>query len=82
MNKDRVIDIRDVHSVANTYGTNTPVKEDINQDRSVNETDIRFVEKNFLRIGHDAQNNKQPKETLNKKRLTDFLHELGLEPKN
>ncbi|PEL06035.1 S8 family serine peptidase [Bacillus sp. AFS017336] len=82
VNKDRVIDIRDVQSVANTYGTNTPVKEDINQDNSVNETDIRFVEKNFLRIGLDAQNNKQPKETLNKKGVTDFLHELGLEPKN
>ncbi|MBO9130821.1 S8 family serine peptidase [Bacillus sp. 165] len=83
VNKDKVIDIRDVQLIADAYGTSsaTIVQEDINRDGTVNEADIRFVEQNFLRIGPDAKSTKQPKETINKKGLGDFLKELGLEPK-
>ncbi|MBO9129213.1 dockerin type I domain-containing protein [Bacillus sp. 165] len=84
VNKDKVIDIRDVQLIAEAYGTSseTIVQEDINRDGTVYEADIRFVEKNFLRVGPDAKSTKQPKETINNKGLAAFLHELGLEPKN
>lgn len=85
VNGDSMIDILDVQSIAEAYGTNDAsiVPQDINQDGMVNETDIRFVEKNFLTKGQDAPAKKQPKESLGngKKDMVYFLHLVGLEPK-
>ncbi|MBO9130680.1 S8 family serine peptidase [Bacillus sp. 165] len=84
VNGDRVIDIRDIQSVVNAYGTQDAsiVKQDINQDGVVNETDVRFIEKNFLSKGPDALSIQQPQETIGKKDLKYFLNSIGLEPKN
>ena len=83
VNGDSMIDIHDIQSIAEAYGTNDPsiVPQDINQDGVVDETDIRFVEKNFLTKGPDAPAKKQPKESLGKKDLAYFLRLVGLEPK-
>ncbi|USK36698.1 S8 family serine peptidase (plasmid) [Bacillus sp. F19] len=83
VNGDSMIDILDIQSIAEAYGTNDPsiVPQDLNQDGVVNETDIRFVEKNFLTKGPDAPANKQPKATIGKKDLEYFLRLIGLEPK-
>ena len=50
VNGDKMIDILDIQSVVDAYGTkdSSIVPQDINQDGVVDETDIRFVEKNFL----------------------------------
>ncbi|MCS0653304.1 S8 family serine peptidase [Cytobacillus firmus] len=85
VNDDSMIDILDIQSIAEAYGTNDPsiVPQDINQDGVVDETDIRFVEKNFLTKGPDAPAKKEPKESLGngKKDLAYFLRLVGLEPK-
>ncbi|WHY78559.1 S8 family serine peptidase [Neobacillus sp. WH10] len=85
VNDDSMIDIHDIQSIVEAYGTNDPsiVPQDINQDGVVDETDIRFVEKNFLTKGPDAPAKKQPKESLGngKKDLAYFLRLVGLEPK-
>ena len=86
MNGDKMIDILDIQSVVDAYGTKDTsiVPQDLNQDGVVDETDIRFVEKNFLTKGPDAPADKQPKESLGngKKGLEYFLRLIGLEPKN
>jgi subtilisin family serine protease len=85
VNGDSMIDILDIQSIAEVYGTNDPsiLPQDMNQDGVVNEIDIRYVEKNFLIKGPDAPADKQPKETLGngKKGLDYFLRLVGLEPK-
>ncbi|RRN69546.1 peptidase S8 [Peribacillus simplex] len=83
VNGDKMIDILDIQSVVDAYGTkdSSIVRQDINQDGEVNETDIRFVEKNFLTKGPDAPVDKQPKEKIGKKGLEYFLRLIGLEPK-
>ena len=47
VNGDRLIDIRDMQSVANAYGKKDAsiLPQDINQDGVVDETDVRFIEK-------------------------------------
>jgi len=84
INGDKVIDIKDIQLVVDAYGTKDKsiVKEDINQDGVVDETDVRFVEKNFLASGPDAPSNKQPKEKIGNKGLDYFLRLIGLETKN
>lgn len=85
VNGDSMIDILDVENISEAYGTTDPsiLPQDLNQDGVVDETDIRFVEKNFLTKGPDAPADKQPKETLGngKKDLAYFLRLVGLEPK-
>ena len=83
VNGDKMIDILDIQSVVDAYGTkdSSIVPQDINQDGVVDETDIRFVEKNFLTKGPDAPADKQPKEKIGKKGLEYFLRLIGLEPK-
>lgn len=83
VNGDKMIDILDIQSVVDAYGTkdSSIVPQDIDQDGVVNETDIRFVEKNFLTKGPDAPADKQPKEKIGKKGLEYFLRLVGLEPK-
>ncbi|MCO0598878.1 S8 family serine peptidase [Peribacillus butanolivorans] len=83
VNGDKMIDILDIQSVVDAYGTkdSSIVPQDINQDGEVNETDIRLVEKNFLTKGPDAPADKQPKEKIGKKGLEYFLRLIGLEPK-
>jgi subtilisin family serine protease len=78
---DNIVDIRDINQVVLHYGDQGG-KEDINQDGIVNEKDVRLVEKNFLRKGPDANPNAEAKETIGKKGLADFLHDIGLEPMN
>ncbi len=81
VNKDGMIDIMDVMRVVAQYGKKDKAA-DINIDGIVDELDIRFIEKNFLRVGHDIAKNKKPVETLGKKGLNDFLQSVGLEPNN
>ncbi|MFD4704674.1 S8 family serine peptidase [Gottfriedia sp. NPDC058432] len=76
---DEVIDINDLIQVAAQYGKKHD-KEDINQDGIVDEKDVRFIEKNFLKIGENAKKNAKPQEKLGKKGLEDILRTLGLEP--
>ena len=81
VNGDKMIDISDVIQVVAFYGEDHK-KEDLNQDGIVDEKDVRFIEKNFLRVGPDAPKNKKPKEKHGNKGLEDFLRALGLEPIN
>jgi subtilisin family serine protease len=80
---DQVIDIRDIKDAVDHYGKQNPENEnlDINQDGVVNETDVRWIEKNFLTVGPKAGKGNTPKESIGKKGLADFLKMIGLEPK-
>ncbi|WP_060678296.1 S8 family serine peptidase [Virgibacillus halodenitrificans] len=78
VNGDGVIDIHDAMRIVAQYGKQNP-KADINKDDIVNETDIRYVEENFLSIG-DLAGNKQPREKLGPKGINELLKALGLEP--
>lgn len=77
VNGDGVIDIMDVMRLVAEYGKDDG-ETDINKDGIVDETDIRFVEKNFLEVGPNVK--KQPVEKLGKKDLNDLLEAIGLEP--
>lgn len=81
INKDKVIDIKDIQEVVDAYGIKDKsiIKEDINQDGTVDEFDVRYVEKNFLTKGPDAPVNKVPKEKIGNKGLEYFLRLIGLE---
>ncbi|MFJ7936294.1 S8 family serine peptidase [Sporosarcina sp. NPDC096371] len=83
VNGDKVIDILDIQSVVDAYGTKDTsiVKQDINQDGVVDEADVRLIEKNFLTKGPDAPADKQPKEKIGNKGLEYFLRLIGLEVK-
>jgi len=83
VNGDKMIDILDIQSVVDAYGTkdSSIVRQDINQDGVVDETDVRLIETNFLTKGPDAPDNKQPKEKIGKKGLEYFLRLIGLEVK-
>ena len=59
------------------YGKNHP-NSDINKDGIVDEIDIRYIEKNFLKVNADTK--KKPLAKLGPKGLNDFLKSLGLEP--
>lgn len=78
VNDDGVIDIHDVMRVVAQYGKNHP-STDVNKDGIVDELDIRYIEKNFLKVGSDAK--KKPLEKLGSKGINDFLKALGLVPK-
>lgn len=80
VNDDKMIDIQDIVQVVAFYGKDHK-KEDLNQDGIVDEKDVRFIEKNFLKVGPDAKKNAKPKEKHGKKGLEDFLRAIGLEPK-
>jgi subtilisin family serine protease len=83
VNGDRLIDIRDMQSVADAYGKKDAsiLPQDINQDGVVDETDVRFIEKNFLQKEVGVPEVVKPKETIGKKGLADFLRQIGLEPR-
>ncbi|PFR31058.1 peptidase S8 [Bacillus cereus] len=83
VNGDRLIDIRDMQSVVDVYGKKDAsiLPQDINQDGVVDETDVRFVEKNFLQKEVGVPEVVKPKEKIGKKGLADFLRQIGLEPK-
>jgi subtilisin family serine protease len=80
---DQIVDIRDMEEAVAHYGKQNPENEnlDINQDGVVNETDVRWIEKNFLTVGPKAGKGNKPKESIGKKGLADFLKMIGLEPK-
>ncbi|WP_077325310.1 S8 family serine peptidase [Virgibacillus siamensis] len=80
VNDDGLIDIMDVMRVVAHYGKSIPSKADLNKDGTVNETDIRYIEKNFLKVGKEAKAGKEPREKLGNKGLNDFLQAIGLEP--
>ncbi|WP_440602349.1 S8 family serine peptidase [Bacillus sp. GB_SG_008] len=84
VNGDRLIDIRDMQSVVEAYGKKDAsiLPQDINQDGVVDETDVRFIEKNFLQKEVGVPEAVKPKETIGKKGLADFLRQIGLEPKS
>ncbi|MFJ7936299.1 S8 family serine peptidase [Sporosarcina sp. NPDC096371] len=83
VNGDKMIDIRDIQSVVDAYGTkdSSIVPQDLNQDGVVDEADVRLIEKNFLTKGPDAPADKQPKEKIGNKGLEYFLRLIGLEVK-
>ncbi|PFN09770.1 S8 family serine peptidase [Bacillus cereus] len=83
VNGDRLIDIRDLQSVVDVYGKKDAsiLPQDINQDGVVDETDVRFIEKNFLQKEVGVPEAVKPKEKIGKKGLADFLRQIGLEPK-
>jgi subtilisin family serine protease len=80
---DQIVDIRDIEEAVAHYGKQNPENKnlDINQDGVVNETDVRWIEKNFLTVGPKAGKGNTPKESIGKKGLADFLKMIGLEPK-
>lgn len=83
VNGDEMIDIEDLKKVAKAYGNTTKKSdEDLNQDGIVDEKDVRFVEKNFLRVDPDLKGKSKPKAKDGNKGLADYLRELGLEPRN
>ncbi|MED4203732.1 S8 family serine peptidase [Neobacillus mesonae] len=81
--QDQVIDIRDLKQVVDHYGEKNPSNPnlDINQDGVINETDVRFIEENFLFVGPTAGKGAEAKERIGKKGLADLLKEIGLEPR-
>ncbi|USK40839.1 S8 family serine peptidase [Cytobacillus firmus] len=81
--QDQIVDIRDLKEAVDHYGKKAPENPhlDINQDGVIDETDVRWIEKNFFKKGPLAGNGNQPKETIGKKGLADFLKLIGLEPK-
>lgn len=83
INGDKMIDIKDIQSVVDAYGdkNTSKIKEDINQDGIVDETDVRLIEKNFLKKGPDASLSAQPKEKIGNKGIEYFLRLIGLELK-
>nr|WP_269448512.1 S8 family serine peptidase [Metabacillus kandeliae] len=84
VNQDELIDIRDVQLLVQHYGEQGPeVKNlDINQDGTINETDVRFAEKNFLQIGSEAKPHAKPLEKIGGKGLDELLSDIGLTPSN
>lgn len=81
--QDQVIDIRDIKEVVEHYGEQNPSNQnlDINQDGIVNETDVRLIEKNYLKVGPMASYGAKTKDMIGKKGLADYLKMVGLEPK-
>jgi hypothetical protein len=55
---------------------------DFNQNGIVDETDISYIEKNFLKKGPDAKKNQKPVESMGKATLETILRLIGLEPKS
>lgn len=84
VNGDKVVDIQDAIVSVFSYGKeNVGVnKGDVNQDGKVDETDLRFIEKNFLEKGPDAKENKKPKEKHGKVTLEKLFRSIGLETLN
>ncbi|PGS51928.1 cohesin domain-containing protein [Bacillus sp. AFS041924] len=82
VNGDDVVDIKDVQSAVDVYGTTDSaiLAQDINQDGVVNEADVRFIEKNFMEKSPEAK--KEPQATVGKKGLDYYLNLIGLEPKH
>ncbi|WP_421383572.1 S8 family serine peptidase [Bacillus salacetis] len=78
---DQVIDIRDIKEAVEQYGAAEGSSADINQDGTVDETDVRMIEQNFLEKGMAAGKGNQPKEKLGNKGIGDFLKMIGLAPK-
>ncbi|WP_436373382.1 dockerin type I domain-containing protein [Cytobacillus sp. BC1816] len=81
VNGDMMVDIQDAIISVFSYGKeNAGVnKGDVNQDGKVDETDLRFIEKNFLEKGPDAKENKKPKEKHGKVTLEKLFRSIGLE---
>src|SRR5699024_1548711 len=75
INQDEVIEIMDAMRIVAMY-ENDDEQTDINQDGIIDETDIRFVEKNFLRVSPGTD--KEPTEKLGMKGLDDLLQSIGL----
>lgn len=77
VNGDGMIDILDVKQIANNYNlrsVDTYSTSDLNLDGIVNERDMQFVVKNFLKKDDDVDN--KPLTNDNGKTLENFLSEL------
>jgi subtilisin family serine protease len=76
-----MIDIKDAIISVFSYGKEGVgvTKGDINQDGKVDETDLRFIEKNFLEKGPDAKKNKKPKDKQGNVTLEKLFRSIGLE---
>ncbi|MGD6833416.1 S8 family serine peptidase [Sutcliffiella halmapala] len=83
VNGDKMIDINDAIIAVFSYGKeNVGVnKGDINQDGKVDEKDLRYIEKNFLKVGPDVKGNKKPKEKRGNVTLEKLFRSIGLELK-
>lgn len=84
VNRDEIVDIRDIQLAVNHYGKTNPSNPnlDIDQNGVVGETDVRLIEKNFLAIGSLAPETAKPKEKIGKNGLAEFLKKIGLAPKS
>lgn len=81
--KTKFFGLNQTEIIASNYGKKgLSVKDgDLNKDGIVDEKDIRFVEKNFLKKGPDASKSQTPVEKSKSGTLADILKKLGLTPK-
>ncbi|WP_339148680.1 MULTISPECIES: S8 family serine peptidase [unclassified Sutcliffiella] len=81
VNGDQVIDIKDAFFLKNHFNKtgNGPIKADINQDGTIDATDMRYIVQNYLRVNEMVDSTSVPKEKQGGKTLEDILKELGLD---
>ncbi|TDL71018.1 hypothetical protein E2R56_18470 [Rhodococcus qingshengii] len=77
VNQDQVIDINDALEIQKAWGTNTRAA-DINWDGTVDATDIKFVQTNYLKVNPYVSDTPAPVDQVDGKSLEDILNELGI----
>ncbi|WP_078379811.1 S8 family serine peptidase [Sutcliffiella halmapala] len=77
VNGDGVIDIYDALEIKEHWGSDNR-HADINFDGTVDEKDIKFVEKNYLMVNPSQDNPPTPKDKTNGKTLKDIFNDLGI----
>ncbi|WHZ02641.1 S8 family serine peptidase [Neobacillus sp. YX16] len=77
VNQDQVIDIKDALEIQKAWGTNTRAA-DINWDGTVDATDIKFVQTNYLKVNPYVSDTPAPVDQVDGKTLEDILNELGI----
>ncbi|MFP7299014.1 S8 family serine peptidase [Neobacillus niacini] len=77
VNQDNVIDVLDAIAIQNAWKTDNRAA-DINFDGIVDQTDIGFVQQNYLLQNNYVENPPAAKETHDGKTLESILSELGL----
>lgn len=76
-NKDNVIDVLDALYVEQHWGKNER-SADINFYKTVDDKDIAYIQKNYLKKNPSAKTTPEPKERVEGTTLSDFLTRLGL----
>ncbi|WP_341357172.1 S8 family serine peptidase [Rossellomorea sp. y25] len=78
VNKDDVIDVLDALEVEKHWGTNER-SADINFDGTVNEKDMSFTQKHYLKQNPTVESVHEPKESVEGRSLEDILISLGIQ---